>query len=40
MIDISDDTLFIDDKNDPVAETVVGQDAVFLSDFAMGPEIG
>jgi hypothetical protein len=40
MIDISYDTLLIDDKNDAITETVVGQDAEFLSDFAMGPEIG
>ena len=40
MIDILDDTFFVDDENYPVVETIFGQDPQFPADFSVGPEIG
>jgi len=39
VIYVFDDSLFVDNENYPIAETVLGKDTILLSHLAMRPEI-
>jgi len=38
-VDIFYDALLVDNKNHPIAESVIGEDIIFLRHFAVRPEI-